>query len=279
MQTIELATVASEQTTQIAGRERRVQRLIDLQAAAEAAVALHSAAGRPSAGVAANALFAADEILAGGTDSTVREQLRTAVTANAFGALVRSWSRELRGLASATPDTGACTIATALNMWAWTFDHFRKRENAVAVEDLVDGIIPLLAARSLAVEVADGSSELQRDLSHVYAARVSAQTAATCAELVYGYRSHPQWDAEGCATCYASDELDELEAFIPGIASGARTSIDIIEADGSHPLKEGPCARFDGLDTFVRLRNRLDGCLTGARIARDRVAAAIAAQS
>jgi hypothetical protein len=51
---------------------------------------------------------------------------------------------------------------------------------------------------------------------------------------------------------------------------------DVVEADGSHPEKAGPCARFDGVDTFMRLRNRLDGCLTCARIAKDRAAAAIA---
>jgi hypothetical protein len=110
----------------------------------------------------------------------------------------------------------------------------------------------------------------------VYAAHASALTAAACAELVFGYRRHLVWDAEGCATCYVSDDLDELEAFMPGIASGAGTTIDVIGADGSHPAKRGPCARVDGLEVFMRLRSRLDACLSGSRIAKDRAAATMA---
>ncbi len=114
------------------------------------------------------------------------------------------------------------------------------------------------------------------DLWHVYAAHAAAQVGATCAELVFGYRRHLVWDAEGCATCYDADELDGHEAMVPGFASGARMSADVIEADGSHSAKAGPCASFNGLDRFTQLRHRMDGCLTGARIARDRAAAAIA---
>jgi hypothetical protein len=33
--------------------------------------------------------------------------------------------------------------------------------------------------------------------------------------------------------------------------------------------------RFDGLETFVRLRAKLDGCLTGCRLAKDRAAGAL----
>ena len=46
----------------------------------------------------------------------------------------------------------------------------------------------------------------------------------------------------------------------------------MIEADGSHPAKAGPCARTDGLEPFLRMRAKLDGCLTGARLAKDRAA-------
>jgi hypothetical protein len=126
------------------------------------------------------------------------------------------------------------------------------------------------------LEVVADESHSRFDLCHVYAAHASVSAGATCAGLVFGYRCHLTWDAEGCATCYSSDDLDDLEAVIPGIASGARATIDIIEADGSHPAKRGPCARFDGVEPFVRLRERQDGCLSGARIAKERAAAAIA---
>ena len=37
-------------------------------------------------------------------------------------------------------------------------------------------------------------------------------------------------------------------------------------------MKAGPCVRFAGLEDFVRLRAKLDGCLTGCRLAKDRAA-------
>jgi hypothetical protein len=111
----------------------------------------------------------------------------------------------------------------------------------------------------------------------VQTARSAGLVAATCAELVFGYRRHLAWDTEGCASCYGADDLDELEGLMPGIASSARACTDVVESDGSHPVKAGPCARFDGVETFSRLRTRLDGCLTGARLARERAATALPA--
>ena len=255
-------------------RGRELYRLTDLHAAAEAAAALHAAAQRAENGVIATALAAADTLLGGIADAgDARDSLRDAVTSREFRALLPAWMKELRQVANTTPETGACTVATALKLWSWTIEHLPA--DAQIADELAESITPLLAARCFALEVAKGSPE-RRDLSHVYAARVAAQTGTTCAELVFGYRRHLTWDAEGCATCFAAEELDDIEAIVPGFAAGGRTSIDVLEKGGAHPAKEGPCANFNGLDPFMRLRNRLDGCLTGARIAKDRAAAAIA---
>jgi hypothetical protein len=96
------------------------------------------------------------------------------------------------------------------------------------------------------------------------------------ADLVHGYNRHPAWDAEGCAACYGEADLAELEQLIPGIESTAGAYDDVIALDGTHKPKAGPCVRFKGLDDFVRLRGKLDGCLTGSRVARDRAAEALA---
>jgi len=261
-------------------RDRQVHRIIDTYAATEALAALHSAAERAriAGGIVATVLTSAAAILedADASLGDARDQLRAAVTSREFQALLPAWMRELREVATACPDTGACTIATALRVWSWSMQHLQQTPQAI--DELTETLCPLLAARSLALEFKESPATepaLRRDLSHVYAARVSALAGATCAELVFGYRRHLVWDAEGCAACYAADELDELEAMIPGMASGARTTPDVIESDGSHAAKEGPCVRFEGVDTFMKMRNRLDGCLTGARIAKDRAAAAI----
>jgi hypothetical protein len=96
-----------------------------------------------------------------------------------------------------------------------------------------------------------------------------------CAELVFGYNRHPAWDTEGCASCYQAGDLDAMESLIPGIASAARGYSDVVEANQTHAEKAGPCARFDGLEHFTQLRVRLDGCLTGSRLAKDRAADAL----
>jgi len=92
---------------------------------------------------------------------------------------------------------------------------------------------------------------------------------------VHGYNRHPAWDEEGCSTCYTADDLEAMETVIPGIASLARGYTDVIEHSGAHPHKAGPCARFDGLEQFSRLRVRMDGCLTGSQLAKDRAAEAL----
>ncbi len=274
-------------------RERRLHRLTDVYASNEAAAALEGAAARTRGGALGTALASgaalvrASEEQAVLTDETaVRDRLREAVTSSDFLALMPGWIRELRELAAARPDTGACTIASALELWSWTMNHFRSGAGAgaqsTAFDWLAETVAPLLAARSLALDVAENASntaadgQLRTDVSSVYAADAAATAGGACAQLVFGYRRHMTWDAEGCNSCFAGDDLDDLEAMIPGIASGTRMNADVVEADGSHPAKRGPCAHFEGVEAFTRLRTRLDGCLTGAGLARDRAAAALA---
>jgi hypothetical protein len=58
-----------------------------------------------------------------------------------------------------------------------------------------------------------------------------------------------------------------MESLIPGLAGLACGHPSVNEF--------GPCSRFNGLDEFTRLRGRLDGCLTGSRLAKDRAADAV----
>jgi hypothetical protein len=277
MQASETATLA----------DRRVYRLTDLQGSLEAAAALKaSAAAAPTdSDTAAAVLRAASAVLGDGlqradepVDDATRDRLRDAATSPEFLSKIPAWVRELREVASSLPQTGACTTASALELWAWTALHLSAAPRAL--DDLADSLVGLLAARSFALEVAGASASaadagLREDLCHVQSARAASAAGAVCASLVFGYRRHLAWDAEGCATCYSSDQLDDLEVLMPGIISGASAQ-DVIEADGSHPKKAGPCVRLDGLEPFFRLRNKLDGCLTGARLSRDRAAVTIA---
>jgi hypothetical protein len=153
---------------------------------------------------------------------------------------------------------------------------------------LADALCWLLAARCQILDVLElrtrgpsdaavaegleGTVEFLSQLAHVQSARAAGEVSRICAELVYGYNQHPAWTGESCRACYGAEDLDALEGIIPGIAGSARAYGDVTEKGQAHPAKAGPCVCFDGLEPFLRLRMKLDGCLTGARLAKDRAA-------
>jgi alkylation response protein AidB-like acyl-CoA dehydrogenase len=237
-----------------------------------------------------------------GPEAVQRRQLSVTMTDELFLAQFRDWIREMRRIANDRPGTGACALASAMQMWLWTLQHLLKTTDANGDKlyhgarqgvtfPLADALCWLLASRCQILDLLELESKGSQnpaladalpgliafftDLCHVETARAAGETGRICASLVFGYNRHPAWDTEGCAACYQSEDLEAMEALIPGIASVARGYADVIEADGSHPLKAGPCVRFTGLDQFARLRVRLDGCLTGSQLAHDRAAEAL----
>ena len=237
-----------------------------------------------------------------GPESVQRRQLSVTMADELFLAQFRQWTRDMRAIANDHPGTGACALATAMQMWLWTLHHLQKAKDADSQTlyqgarqgvtfPLADALCWLLASRSQILDVMElaragpshptvaeglpGLLNFLTDLCHVQAAQAAGEVGRICAELVFGYNRHPAWDSEGCATCYQAEELDLLESLIPGIASLARGYTDVVESDGTHLPKAGPCARFDGLEAFTRMRVRLDGCLTGSRLAKDRAGEAL----
>jgi len=212
------------------------------------------------------------------------------------------WLEELRRLASERPGTGACTLATAMQLWLWTLQHIQKSTDADGAKlyhknrqgvtfPLADTLCWLLAARQFILDVLEldqqgaanpaladglpGTLRFYTDLCHVQAARAAGEVGRLCAELVHGYRQHPAWSDATAGACYCADELHFLEGLIPGIDGSARGCADVVEAGERHPRKAGPCVPLAGLETFARLRAKLDGCLTGCRLAKDRAAEAL----
>jgi len=234
-----------------------------------------------------------------GPEAVQRRQLSITMTNPLFLAQMRSWIREMRVIASDHPGTGACALATAMTMWMWTLDHLQHGKDADGGRlyqsarqgvtfPLADALCWLMAARCQILDVlrleeqgakdpavAEGLNGLVNflsDLTHVETARASGEVARICAELVFGYNRHPAWDEEGARGCWHEDELEAIESIMPGVGSYA---FDVISTDGSHPQKAGPCANCDRERPFLTLHTKLDGCLTGARLAKDRAAEAI----
>ena len=234
-----------------------------------------------------------------GPEAVQRRQLSVCMGNEVFLAQFESWIRELRHIASQRPDTGACELASAMALWLYTYRHLLGATDAMGGKlfqaprqgvtfPLGDALSWLMAARAFILDVvalevdgpanpvvAEGLPGLVRfyqDLSHVQASRAAGEVGRICAELVYGYNKHPEWDEEARQACYDATELEQLEDLIPGIGSCA---VDVIDAGGGHPEKAGPCARCSSVADFAALRMKLDQCLTGSRLAKDRCAEAI----
>jgi alkylation response protein AidB-like acyl-CoA dehydrogenase len=236
-----------------------------------------------------------------GPEAVQRRQLSVTMTSPLFLALFRRWIREMRRTASRRPGTGACGLASAMELWLWTLEHLqeaRDAEGAVLYRGqrqgvtfpLADALCWLLASRFQVLDLVelaergranpvlaeglDGFVNGFTDLCHVQAAAASGEVGRICAELVYGYNRHPAWDDAGFAACYRPGELEVLEGLIPGISGTAPTFADVAD-ETELPVKAGPCVRFDGYEEFARRRMKIDGCLTGSRLAKDRAAMAL----
>lgn len=234
-----------------------------------------------------------------GPEAVQRRQLSVTMTNPVFLAQFRIWIREMRGIASEHPGTGACALATAMSMWLWSLDHLQHSKDADGGKlyqsarqgvtfPLADALCWLMAVRCQILDVlrlrqqgagddslAEGLPGLVNfltDLCHVQTARASGEAARICAELVFGYNRHPAWDEAGTRGCWHEDELDAIEGVVPGIASYA---LDVVKIDGSHPKKAGPCVQCHEGQAFLTLHTKLDSCLTGTRLAKDRAAEAI----
>jgi len=237
-----------------------------------------------------------------GPEAVQRLQLSITMTNELFLAHFQQWIAEMRRLASDRPGTGACTLASAMQLWLWTLKHVQSATDADGGKlyhktrqgvtfPLADTLCWLLAARQFILDIGEletkgpgnpaladslpGFVDFFTDLSHVQCARAAGETSRICTELVHGYNRHPAWDETSCHACYCAEELTSLEGIIPGIDGSARAFSDVSEAGELHPLKRGPCVKFTGLEDFVRLRAKLDGCLTGCRLAKDRAAEAL----
>lgn len=237
-----------------------------------------------------------------GPEAVQRRQLSVTMTNDLFLAQFRLWRDELRAIAATRPGSGACGLASAMDLWLWTLQYLQSSEDAHGSKlyhgnrqgvtfALADALCWLLASRYQildALELAtqgpaqlaageslEGLIQFMFDLCHVQSGRAVGEVGRICAELVHGYQLHPVWDEQARHACYQSQELDSLEGMIPGIASSAPACSDVAEAADGIPPKAGPCAPLAGRQEFARRRLRLESCLTGTRLAKDRAAEAL----
>jgi alkylation response protein AidB-like acyl-CoA dehydrogenase len=231
-----------------------------------------------------------------GPEAVQRRQLTVTMTSEVFLAQFRAWTAEMRRIASTHPGTGACTLASVMQMWQWTLNYLQKSSDADGDKlyhgqrqgvtfPMADALCWLLASRwqildvlalekrgaedPVTTEDLPGTVQFLGDLCHVQAAQAAGEVGRICAELVFGYNRHPGWNDNGHKGCFSSCELEDYEETMPGISAFA---LDVLAADGSHPHKAGPCAGCGGANDFLHLQNKLTRCLSGSRLAKDRAA-------
>jgi alkylation response protein AidB-like acyl-CoA dehydrogenase len=99
-----------------------------------------------------------------GPEAVQRRQLTVTMTSELFLAQFRGWIKEMRGIASERPGTGACTLATAMTMWLWTLNYTFNSKDADGYTlyhgqrqgvtfALADALCWLLAARCQILDV------------------------------------------------------------------------------------------------------------------------------
>ena len=153
-----------------------------------------------------------------GPEAVQRLQLSITMTNELFLAQFQQWIVEMRRIASDRPGTGACTLATAMQLWLWTLNHLQTATDADGAKlyhktrqgvtfPLADALCWLLAARQFILDVIEletkgaanpaladglaGTVDFFTDLCHVQSARAAGEVGRICAELVYGYNRHP----------------------------------------------------------------------------------------
>jgi alkylation response protein AidB-like acyl-CoA dehydrogenase len=231
-----------------------------------------------------------------GPEAVQRRQLTVTMTSEVFLAQFRAWTTAMRRIASDRPGTGACTLASAMQLWLWTLNYLQKAtdpggnklyhgQRQGVTFALADALCWLLASRCQILDVLEleargaddpvaaeglaGTVQFLSDLCHTQAAQAAGEVSRICGELVFGYNEHPSWQDEAHKGCFLASELEEYEETMPGITAFA---VDVLAADGAHPPKAGPCAGCAGASEFLRLQNKLTTCLSGSRLAKDRAA-------
>jgi hypothetical protein len=205
-----------------------------------------------------------------GPEAVQRRQISVSMTAEVFLALFRTWIAELRTIAKAKPETGACSLANGMELWLWTVEFLQTAKDASGTKifssnrhgvsfPLVDALCWLLASRHQILDVLEleakgpsnptvaeglaGYVNFFSDLAAVQAASAAGEASRICAELVYGFNAPCGHNGHHEGKCDCQND-----------GSGALAGTN---------------------DAFAKLRLKVDASLAGSRLAKDRAAEAL----
>lgn len=203
-----------------------------------------------------------------GPEAVQRRQMTATMANPIFLAKFKLWTQEMQELAHKKPNTGACTLAAAMQVWQYTYDYLQNNKDANgkplyhskrqgATFPLADALCWLLAVRYFYLDVLEleekgpmnpvvaegieGTMGFYTDLVTIQSTRAAGEVTRICTELLYGYVEHKACDSACCSD---------------------------VDFDGLNKV-------FDGAEEFARLKMRVDHCMAGSKLAKDRAAAAL----
>lgn len=192
-----------------------------------------------------------------GPEAVQRRQLGITMAMPLFLAQFRQWTSDMRRIADARPAMGAETVATAMDLWLWTLEYLQKAVDAEGAKlyhsprqgvtfSMADALCWLLASRYQILDVLE-------------------------------------LEAKGPDNPVTAEGLPGLLAFLTDLccvqAARAAGEVGRICAElvygYNRPAGHESGAGASALEPFVGLRTKLDACLAGARLAKDRAAFAL----
>ena len=201
-----------------------------------------------------------------GPEAVQRRHLTMTMTSEIFQHIMDNWVKQMQAAGKNVPGLGGYVIASAMELWQWTLKHLKvakdddgrklyhnKRQGVTF--PLADALGWLLGPYYLATDVmeliekgpmsptlAEGLEDLTgfyKDLCHIQAARAAGEVARICTELVYGFN-----------TCCCNEPTAE-----PGVRP--------------------ECTGREDLAQFRELKAKVDMCMAGSRMAKDRAGNAL----
>ena len=127
-----------------------------------------------------------------GPEAVQRLQLSLTMTNELFLAQFQQWTAEMRRIASERPGTGACTLATAMQLWLWTLTTCSSATDADGAKlyhktrqgvtfPLADALCWLLAARQFILDVLELEAKGAANPALADGLPASSRSSPTCA--------------------------------------------------------------------------------------------------
>lgn len=193
-----------------------------------------------------------------GPEAVQRRQISVTMSNEVFLALMQRWADDLRTIAARQPDLGACVLAHAFDLWLWTLNHLKTAKDATGAKllsgnrhgvvfPLADALCWLLAARQQMLDVIE--LEAKGPDSPVVAEGLA-----------------------GLVNFYA--DLAAVQAASAAGESG-RICAELVHGFNAVATCCGEDETAKALEPFGQLRLRIDACLAGSRLAKDRAASAL----